>query len=390
MSNTKSVDTPKTTHQIYLIPGFFGFSTMGGLSYFRQIQETLQDVFVRRGEPVEIHGVKTLPTASLRHRARKLLQCIVENGGHKPGVHVHLLGHSTGALDARLLISPDVELGEHHKAAVSNVRTLVSVSGAHYGTPLANFFSTIYGKNLLYFVTLTVVVGLWRRPIVLLGSLLGLFGKLNSLMGLDETFLNQLTNQLLRDFTPEAEGEVREFLRSILEDQGVILQLTPEGMDLFNITTHDHPDVRYVSYATAAPAPTEVIKQITLRHALTPLNKVLYSMLWTLTARPRKGYPYGGQAMKAVEAMTGKPLPFSITERTSDGVVPTMSQVWGEFRGVIRADHLDVLGHYLRGPFDVRDGADWFGSGAKFDREAFEWLWEDVAGVLLETAASRA
>ncbi len=94
--------------------------------------------------------------------------------------------------------------------------------------------------------------------------------------------------------------------------------------------------------------------------------------------------------MKAVEAMTGKPLPFSITERTSDGVVPTMSQVWGEFRGVIRADHLDVLGHYLRGPFDVRDGADWFGSGAKFDREAFEWLWEDVAGVLLETAASRA
>ena len=65
-----------------------------------------------------------------------------------------------------------------------------------------------------------------------------------------------------------------------------------------------------------------------------------------------------------------------VTESTSDGVVPTLSQIWGEFRGVVRADHLDVLGHYLRGPFDVRDGADWFGSGAKFDRESFEWLWE--------------
>lgn len=388
MSKSKS-PTQRVTHQIYLIPGFFGFSTMGGLSYFRQIQETLQDVFVRRGEQVEIHGVKTLPTASLKHRARKLLQCIEANGGHKPGVHVHLIGHSTGALDARLMTSPGVQLGESDErvsSVVANVRTLVSVSGAHYGTPLANFFGTMYGKNLLYFVTLIVVVGLWRKPIVLLGSLLGLFGKLNSLMGLDETFLNQLTNQLLKDFTPQVEAEVREFLNSIIDDQGVILQLTPEGMDLFNATTHDHPDVRYVSYATAAPAPTQVIKQITLRHALTPLNKVLYSMLWTLTSRARKGYPYG-EHMKAVEAMTGKPLPFSITDRTSDGVVPTMSQVWGEFRGVVRADHLDVLGHYLRGPFDVRDGADWFGSGAKFDREAFEWLWEDVAGVLLETSA---
>ncbi len=376
-------------HQVYLIPGFFGFSSMGGLSYFRQIRETLEDVFVRRGEQVKIVDVKTLPTASLRHRARKLLKSIEENGGHREGVEVHLVGHSTGALDARLLVSPGSRLGdddeeEVRQAVLENVRNVVSVSGAHYGTPLANFFSTLYGKNLLYFVTLMIVVGLWRKPIVVLGSLLGVLGKFNSLMGLDETFLSQLTNQLLKDFNPTVEAEVREFLRSILEDQGVILQLTPEGMDLFNATTRDHPDVRYVSYATAAPAPTQVIKEITIRHALTPLNKVLYSMLWTLTSRAKKGYPYGGEHIRGVEAMTGKPLPFSINERTSDGVVPTYSQVWGEFRGVVRGDHLDVLGHYLRGPFDVRDGADWFGSGAKFDREAFEWLWEDVADVLME------
>ena len=90
--------------------------------------------------------------------------------------------------------------------------------------------------------------------------------------------------------------------------------------------------------------------------------------------------------MRVPGVITGRPLPFIITESTSDGVVPTLSQIWGEFRGVVRADHLDVLGHYLRGPFDVRDGADWFGSGAKFDREAFEWLWEDIADVLIETS----
>ncbi len=376
-------------HQIYLIPGFFGFSTIGGLSYFRQIQETLEDVFVRRGCDVEIIGVKTLPTASLRHRARKLIQTIDEHDGHHPDVHIHLIGHSTGALDSRLALSPNavLDMREEREAVVENVRTLVSLCGAHYGTPLANFFSTLYGKNLLYLVTLLVIVGLWRRPIVMLGSMLGLLGKLNNLLGLDETLLHQLTNQLLRDFNPTVEAEVRQFLNSILEDQGVIIQLTPEGMDLFNSVTPDNPDVRYVSYATAAPPPTRVFKNLTLRHILTPLNKVLYSSLWTITSRAHKGYPYH-PPIASEDAIARQPLPFTITEKTSDGVVPTLSQIWGEFRGVVRADHLDVLGHYLRGPFDVRDGADWFGSGAAFDRSDFEWLWEDIANLLIDTAAA--
>ncbi len=375
-----------TRHQVYLIPGFFGFSTLGGLSYFRQIRETLADVFIRRGCSVEIIDVKTLPTASLRHRARKLVMTVEENGGHLPGVHVHFIGHSTGALDARLAASPSVDLGlDVQRDVAANLRTIVSIAGAHYGTPLANFFTTVYGKNLLYLVTLLIIVGLWRRPIIAIGSLLGVFGKINSLLGLDETIVHQLTNQLLKDFTPAARDEVRAFLRSVLDDQGVIIQLTPEGMDLFNAAVLDDPDVRYVSYATAAPAPTKIIKNITLRHALTPLNKVLYSLLWTLTSRSHAGYPYH-PPVASVDAITGRPLPFVVNERTSDGVVPTLSQIWGEFRGVVRADHLDVLGHYLRGPFDVRDGADWFGSGAKFDRDAFEWLWEDIAGILIDSA----
>jgi hypothetical protein len=130
-----------------------------------------------------------------------------------------------------------------------------------------------------------------------------------------------------------------------------------------------------------------VIKKIRLRHALTPLNKVLYGLLWTITSRAHAGYPYH-PPIEAEDVITGRPLPFNLGESTSDGVVPTLSQVWGEFRGVVRADHLDVVGHYLRGPFDVRDGADWFGSGAKFDREDFQWLWEDVASIMLDDFVS--
>ena len=372
-------------HHVYLIPGFFGFASIGGIAYFRQVRETIEDVFAEHGLEVEIHGVRTLPSASLTHRARRLVQTVKEHGGLEEGVRVHLIGHSTGALDARLATCQhaNISLDKYLGAFQENVETVVSVAGPHYGSPVANFFTTLYGKNLLYFVSLLVIVGLWRRPITLLGGIIGLLGKVNNILGLDETIIHQITNDLLKDFNPAAQAEVRQFLRSILDDQGAMIQLTPEGMDLFNATTIDHPEIRYVSYATAAPPPLHVIKKIRLRHALTPLNKVLYGILWTLTSRNHAGYPYH-PPIDGVDAITGRPLPFTITESTSDGVVPTLSQIWGEFRGIVRADHLDVIGHYLRGPFDVRDGADWFGSGAKFDRRDFEWLWTDVAELMIE------
>ncbi len=375
-------------HQVYLIPGFFGFASIGGISYFRQVRETLEEVFEREGIEAEFIGVRTLPSASLTHRARRLILTVKDHGGLEDGVAVHFVGHSTGANDARLAACAEVRLdldkyiGPLHR----NLRTVVSMSGVHYGSPLANFFTTLYGKNLLYLVSLLVIVGLWRRPITLLGGVMGMLGKVNDVLGLDETLITQVTNDLLKDFNPAAQAEVRQFLRSILEDQGAMIQLTPEGMDLFNATTPDNPNVRYVSYATAAPPPLHVIRKIKLRHALTPLNKVLYGLLWTLTSRSHAGYPYH-PPIAGEDLISGRPLPFALTESTSDGVVPTLSQIWGEFRGIVRADHLDVIGHYLRGPFDVRDGADWFGSGAKFDRADFQWLWEDVAQVLLESTA---
>lgn len=379
------MDQPR--HQIYLIPGFFGFSSLGEISYFRAVREILKDVFVRRGIDVEIIGVDTLPTASIKERAQKLIRTVDDHRGFDDGVDLHFVGHSTGALDARLAATPGAQLERPSSAGSvnQNLRTVVSIGAPHYGTPLANFFSTFYGQNLLYLVTLVMIVGLWRRPIRLLAGLLGQVTRVNDLLHLNDSLIEQITDQLLKDFNEDVEREVRRFLHSILDDQGSMVQLTPEGMDIFNATVRDAPGTRYVSYATAAPAPTQVLRKIRLRHLLTPLNKVLYSTLWTLTSRAHSGYDYH-PPIEAEDAISGHTLPFDINESTSDGVVPTLSQIWGEFRGVVRADHLDVVGHYLRGPFDVQDGADWFGSGARFDRADFEWLWEDIGHVMIETS----
>jgi hypothetical protein len=62
----------------------------------------------------------------------------------------------------------------------------------------------------------------------------------------------------------------------------------------------------------------------------------------------------------------------------SDGIVPTLSQIWGEVIHATSADHLDVVGHYG----SLRPGeltTDWLPSRSGFDDRAFDALWSDVA-----------
>jgi len=374
-------------HHVYLIPGFFGFANLGEVKYFRAVRETLERHFRDLGEPVEIFGVKTFPTGSLRRRGKRLLETIVERGSLERADHIHLIGHSTGGIDARLVASLTRDLGydAERKQLVPKLKTVVSLASPHYGTPLANFFTTLYGKKLLYFITLLVFVGLWRRPVSAAAGLLGLGFRFTDVLGLNEGMLRQVTNQLLRDFTPEREAEVRQFLESILTDVSLMVQLTPESMDVLNPAIEQLPDVRYVSYATVSPPPLLAIKRSRWKELLTPIETVLYSTLYVITASPEPGFRYH-RPIDPIEAVTGRPLPFGLDETSNDGVVPTLSMIHGEFRGFILADHLDIVGHYLRGPLEKRDGADWFLSGAKFDLVQFERLWGDITNVLTRRA----
>jgi triacylglycerol lipase len=374
-------------HHVFLIPGFFGFSNLGEVLYFRAVRETLQRDFALRGEELTIHGVRTFPTGSLRRRARRVLETIAESKCLDDAATkgVHLVGHSTGGIDARLVASPARDLGheEVRKKLASQLRNVVTIASPHYGTPLANFFTTIYGKQLLYFVTLLVFVGLWRRPISAAAGILGLGYRVADLVGLNETMMKQLTNQLLRDFTPARQKEVREFLNSILDDVSLMMQLTPESMDVINSTLQPLEGVRHVSYGTTAPSPVRtLLRKTALRDLLTPVGTVLYGTLHTLTAQVEPGYTYH-PAIDAKDLFTGLRLPFDLEASSSDGVVPSLSQIHGEFRGFVKADHLDVIGHYLRGPLEKKDGADWLVSGARFTVEEFEVLWADVSDVLL-------
>lgn len=142
------------------------------------------------------------------------------------------------------------------------------------------------------------------------------------------------------------------------------------------------PGVRQVSYAADIPPPSRAIDHRRWREWLDPLSLVLYSAVYSLTSKPEDGYTYH-PPVAPLAFVTREPLPFEIDATSNDGIVPTLSRIHGEFRGFVRADHLDVIGHYLRGPLEKQDGADWFLSGAKFSLERFERLWGDVTDVLL-------
>ena len=137
------------THHVLLVPGFFGFGSLGELAYFAGIRPLLERCFERAGVGVSITEVATLPTASIRVRAaavRDALALIVESSDGP----IHIVGHSTGGLDARLAIAPTASLPARFEfSAYHRVRSLVTVCCSHFGSPVATFFSGWLGRWLL-------------------------------------------------------------------------------------------------------------------------------------------------------------------------------------------------------------------------------------------------
>src|SRR5262245_55801986 len=95
---------------VLLIPGFFGFANLGDFAYFSHVRDFFQRYLRRHGIPGEVVVVQTYPTASLRRRATRVVETIAELVDRGDDGIVHLVGHSSGGLDARLFTLPEVKL----------------------------------------------------------------------------------------------------------------------------------------------------------------------------------------------------------------------------------------------------------------------------------------
>lgn len=374
-------------HHIYLVPGFFGFTNLGELVYFGHVRDFLQAEFARRGVEAEVVAILSHPTASIRQRAADLLAGIQATAQADDGP-IHLVGHSTGGLDSRLFVSPGASLREglDLEPYASRVRSVVTVSTPHAGTPLASFFLGLFGQQILKLLSLFTVYVLrfGRLPLKVAFRLGHMLSRADDQLGWKATLLDQLFDQLLGDFSVDRREALSRFLGDVGKDTSLIPQLTPEGIDLFNAGCADRPGVRYGSVVTQARPPSLRARLAAGLDPYAQLTHTVYAFFYGQTQRmPLNKIPphTPEQTAALVHAYGALPGP-----QACDGIVPTRSQVYGKVIAAVRADHLDAIGHFDQ-PVHQPAHVDWLISGSGFRRPQFEKLWKDVADFLLEEKA---
>ena len=168
-----------TASRVYLTPGMFGFARLAAYDYFGHVVRGIERRFTSHGKSVEVRVCEVHPTSSVRRRASKLVDLVhATSGASGP---IHLVGHSTGGLDARLVASPSVHFGRvvgRELLWLDRLSSITSVNTPHYGTPLATFFATAKGQQLLYAVTALTVSALkfGAPPLSLASALVAALG----------------------------------------------------------------------------------------------------------------------------------------------------------------------------------------------------------------------
>jgi triacylglycerol lipase len=363
-------------HHVLLVPGFFGFANLGDFAYFGHVREWLLEVGPALGIDGEIRVVKTAPTAALSRRAALLAEAI-DDVLTRVGGEISIVGHSSGGLDARLVVTPEVKLPTEVdvEACARAVRTVVTVSTPHYGTPVAHFFNNLLGQQLLRILSLATIYSI-RAGRLPLGAVLRIAGLVRRPRAAPTGVVDQLFGQLLADFSREPRARLERFFESLGDDQDLSAQITPQSMDVFNASTDDRGGVRYGCVASQARQPG-------IRSALGAgfstygqATHALYVGLYRIASgTPRKKEP-------PLTIDQAKPLRLAYGRlpdaRANDGMVPTRSQIWGDVIRAVWADHLDVIGHFNL-PTHVPPHFDWLTSGTGFTRAQFEELWTAVA-----------
>jgi len=383
----------------------FGFGKLATYDYFAHVERALVRRFAEAGQELVTYVVDVAPTASIRRRAAAMAE-LVARTAERDGP-IHLLGHSTGGLDARLIASPSARLptAPENLAWLPRLRSVTTMSAPHYGTPLATFFATVSGQRMLYAVSALTFIGLslGAPPLTAASALVVAIGRIDRALGVELKILDRTTDALLRALEPATSREVRVYLDAIRRDQGAVIQLTPEAMDLFQAGVEDRPGVAYACTCSMAPPPTPQALASSLISPWRLLSSTLFTTLYGITSRYDERYPCAAPTTGAeAESVLRQGFARLPGARANDGVVPTLSQIWGRVVWAGYADHLDVLGHFPGRTEDEKTGfwggggapdatadtrhVDWLRSGAGFDARSFAALMDAVAHAMLESA----
>jgi hypothetical protein len=387
-------------HAVFLVPGLLGFESFATFSYFAdRVVAALRARLERSvGRPVPVLPLPIAPTASLKERQCILVRSLadrlhaLEHGGVP--LRVHLIGHSTGGLDANLLTQDKPLVGEvwsdidpRAPEVRTRIGSVISIASPHQGAcitrdPLARWFS--------------------RRDPRGLAALLGLSLKLLAAEVGDAEF-SDLLSALGRD-----PHDVRPYLSAVLARWKLLDDLDPSACQ---------PPARRADGVLRRSFVTIAGRPIPGADAGSPADALFRDI-----ARRASGWSTGcaesgdkvqasvarlerALGSKSVDDLVirapGVEVPSKLDAGHNDGVVNSARQLMDpddpdELAGIVIGDHFDVVGYYDRyrwvvdgegraQPETVVSGL--LHSGSAFRDDQFFELYGRVASVIAEVVA---
>lgn len=401
-------EAARARHHVLLVPGFGGFDLLGPLHYYQGVVEYLRSGG-EGGPTLSVHFFPNLPTASVPTRAAMLARWIGKRV-HRGTIRVeedpaasdrlHLVGHSTGGLDIRCLVSM------LHRGRVAD---LFDFSAAPRRDALsrellgaietAQFLSTPHrGSTLARRARETLPLPRWLAS--------GLFGAVRHLgpagarasgvalgaahgAGGPKDWVAAAADALSACHAGGRSTEAAAARRTYYDILHWLDEMRSEAGVLTSLTLA--AEVPW-GEAVRAPSPAEELgwydddRGIRARSIVTfaPVRRGDRASLYALLDRALRPAPSSASGPTSTLRLLLEPSArVTLGENDHDGIVGSLSMIWpDEGRSVaLCGDHADVLGHYeTSGP----RGYDLLPSGAAFATSHFQGLWLEVRRFIVD------
>jgi pimeloyl-ACP methyl ester carboxylesterase len=358
---------------VVLVPGFLGFSIMGQLSYFAdRVVGALTGALRERWErDVSVVPASTVPTGKLKERIANLVWFLRDLRDHG-AERFYLVGHSTGGVDAQLLMTElpfwGGEWSNNVREVQAMVRAVTTISAPHYGTALLD---SPAGKFVAH--PLQDLQG--ALPFARAGA------ALLDLVGKDAGTLFDLHSLQFPD--------AARFVGSVVTHHELLDELSPASMLRVRQLARADARARLTCFVSGADVRKEGPRRSDPFYAR--MNAFGFAAT-TLPPEPVLSALTRIENASEIAWIQNPEAPrFRLKAGTNDGVVNTSRQLLPEamLGGIIVGDHADVLGYYDR--MDLATGhatnTGLFRSGADFGDDQFFSLYQKVAESLGPAAA---